>query len=317
LTRPNVGHVLLGPLLAAACAAAPPLPTDAAGTAAPALPPAVLDDPDWILLVHAEQFLAAPPLRAVLGGLDLADDLDAFLRRGNLDPARLGWLRIEADAGGVVLVLPADQARGLAAALAASPAPGAESPSAPAPDDPRRGPRGLSVETHGNLGVVRFDTPPGRDPAAATAPRDADPAEAELSRLRRRDPAAALVFLWRRPLGVRPELDPTGLLGETAAVGCGLAPESSESLRLGCVLFGPAGEDVSTAALQRLVATVFDSTIGMILDLERAADAVLVDPEPGAAYAEAVLAVEPLLGGLLVLTAVPLGHLLEGFGPPP
>ena len=292
----------------AACAPAAPVPAGPEPAAGPVLPPAVFDDPDWVLLVRPAALRDESVFAALLGGLDLAGAFDAFLADHGLDAAALGWVRVESAGGATVFVVAAAAASGFARALGSvgegsRPVPAAESPVAARPS--------WSVATDGAWGVVRRETA-----GVPASPRSGDPAGADLARLRRRVEAAEVVFLRRRPPSVRAELDPTGLLAETRAVGCVAAGESAEALRLGCVLFGPAGDRLSTQSLRRLQTTVFDSTLGTILNLEGAAREVRFDPEPGAGYLEAVLDVAKLLPGLRVLAAVPLAHILESAAPP-
>lgn len=305
--RAVVALCLALPPAVAACAPAAPAPAAPEPAAAPALPPAVFEDSDWVLFVRPAALRDAPAFAALLRGLDIAGAFDAFFADHGLDAAALGWVRVESAAGTTVFVVAAPAAPGFARAL------GAAGEGSPPPADPPAAARPpWSAATDGDWGVVRRET--------ATAPASVladDPAAAELARLRRRVETPEIVFLWRRPLSVRAELDATGLLAETRAVGCVAAGESAEALRLGCVLFGPAGDRLSTQSLRRLQTTVFDSTLGMIVNLEGAAREVLVDPEPGAGYLEAVLDVAKLLPGLRVLASVPLAHILENSGPPP
>jgi hypothetical protein len=305
----------LVPLLAllpafAACAPAAPPPPGPPEPALPALPPAALDDPGWALLLRPQALLDGPAPAALLRGLGLADAVDAFFAGHGIDPATLGWIRVESSGDTAAFVVPAAAGPAVARALDSV---AAGAPSLPRAEPPSPGDRPpWTAAVDGEWAVVR--RAPAASPAALPA---ADPAAPELARLLRRSGAPELLFLWRRPPAVSPELDTTGLLAETRSVGCVLASASAEELRLGCVLFGPAGDRLSTQTLRRLQATIFDSTLGMILNLEGATREVLVDPEPGAGYLEAVLDVATLLPGLRVIASVPLAHLFEGAPPPP
>lgn len=315
--RPRAGSVLravvvlaLGlPPFAGACAPAVPVPAGPAEEAAPGLPPAVFPDPDWVLLVRPAALREKPALAALLRGLDLAGAIDAFFSRHGLDASALGWIRVESAGGAAAFVVAGGAASGFARALGSI---GDGPASAPDPESRPAGRPPWVAAMDGDWGVVRRDA--AGTPASVLGD---DPVAADLGRLGRRVEAPDLVFLWRRPPSVRPDLDATGLLAETRAVGCVVAGEPPEDLRLGCVLFGPADERLSTQSLRRLQATVFDSTLGTILNLQGAARSVLVDPEPGAGYLEAVLDVATLLPGLRVLASVPLAHLLQGSPPPP
>ncbi|MBN1772931.1 MAG: hypothetical protein JXB32_16800 [Deltaproteobacteria bacterium] len=289
----------------AACAPAAPRPAGAPESEVPAVPPAAFDDPGWVLLVRPGAMLEGPAPVALLRGLGIADAVSSLFTDHGLDPGALGWVRVERSGEGTAFVAAGAAAPALARALDSI---GEGTPSVPPEGSPpAEARRSWVVVVDGAWGVVRRAAVGSPDPPCAD-----DPAASELARLWRRAAAPELLFLWRRPPSVAAELDATGLLAETRAVGCVVAAESAEELRLGCVLFGPAGERLSTQSLRRLQATVFDSTLGMILNLEGAARAVLVDPEPGAGYLEAVLDVAALLPGLRVLASVPLAHLLGG-----
>jgi len=308
---PTVAALLLGlGPAAASCAAAVPVPAVPEPAGTPGFPPAVFDDPDWVLLVRPAALRDESSFAALLRGLDLADPFDAFLADHGLDPTTLGWVRVESAGGVLAFVVAAPAASGLAHALASVDEGSPPAPPAASPATPDRPP--WSAATDGDWGLVRRETA-----AAPTSARPDDPAAADLARLQRRVETPDLLFLRRRPPAVRPELDPTGLLAGTRAVGCVAAGEPTATLRFGCALFRPADDRLSTQSLRQLQTTVFDSTLGTILNLEGAARELQFDPEPGAAYLEAVLDVAKLLPGLRVLASVPLAHILQDPAPPP
>jgi hypothetical protein len=304
--------LLLAALLAG-CPAGPlpPLTTHDAQRTTPPLPPAVLADPSWTFLVRPAALLDASPVRLILDGLGLSAAVTDFFAGAGFDLPRLDWVRIESNGAASLFVLPATQADCLARAL------DLQQLRSGLPDD-QSGPAEVHavVQPAGDWSVV-FRSASGAPPGEPLAVVADDPLATSLAKLLRRVDGAALLFLRRGPFDVRPELDPAGLLAATTTLGCALEPQGETMLRLGCVLFGVSGDNLSTGTLQTLVATVFDSTLGMILDLQGAADTLTYDPEPGAAYIEALLKVEKLLPGLRVIASVPLSHVLEGNPPPP
>jgi hypothetical protein len=304
--------VVLLALLSLGCPAAPPLPgTTSPEAAAPALPPAVLAEPGWVLLARPGDLLDAPAVQSLLAGLTIDRAVADYVARGRFDLVRLGWLRVESKDGRSLFVLPLAEAEKLAATMSSPlgppvPGEGLETPPVAAPE--------VRTDEAGDWGIVYRVVSPA---ATTLQARPDDPEATELAKLLRRVAGAALIFWVRGPLAVRPELDPAGLLAQTTSLGCAVAPLSRTTLRFGCVLFGVRGDNLYTGTLQTLVRKVFDSTLGMILDLEGAAESLRYDPEPGAAYVEAELKVEALLPGLRVIASVPLAHLLEGNPPPP
>jgi hypothetical protein len=299
-------------LLCTGCPSTPPLPgTTPPATDGPRLPPAVLADPGWILLVRPGDLLDAPAVQSLLSGLEIDRSVADFVARGRFDLARLGWLRVESKDGRSLFVLPLAEAEKLAATMSSPlgppvPGEGAEAPPVAAPE--------VRTDEAGDWGIVYRVVAPA---AAALQTRPDDPEATELAKLLHRVEGAGLVFWVRGPIAVRPELDPAGLLAQTTSLGCAAAPVSRTTLRFGCVLFGVRGDNLYTGTLQTLVRKVFDSTLGRILDLEGASESLRYDPEPGAAYVEAELKVEALLPGLRVIASVPLAHLLEGNPPAP
>jgi hypothetical protein len=302
--------VLLPILCLAGCpgVVAPPDGPAGGGGAAPALPPAVLAAPSWVLLLRPAELLAAPAVRTMTRGLGIDVAVDEFVAGAAFDLTRLGTVRVESDAGRSLFVLPAGEAAHLAQALTLQQlrggGPGEGSPTADLQ---------VVTETAGEWAVV-YRVRAAPEPGAGLRPRADDPEGARLGRLLRRVEGAAAALVVRGPFEVRAELDPMALLARSEAIGCAVRPEPGDVLRLGCVLFGVRGEDLSAAVLQRFTATVFDSTLGMILDLQGAAAEETYDPEPGAPYVEAVLQVEKLLPGLEVLASVPLAHIFGGEG---
>jgi hypothetical protein len=296
----------------AGCPSAPSLPgTTSPEAETPALPPAVLAEPGWVLLARPGDLLDAPAIQSLLSGLTIDRSVADFVARGRFDLARLGWLRVESKDGRSLFVLPLAEAEKLAAAMSSPlgpPVPG-EGPEAPPVAAPE-----VRTDEAGDWGIVYRVVSPGE---AALQPRPDDPEATELAKLLHRVEGAGLVFWVRGPIAVRPELDPAGLLAQTTSLGCAAAPVSRTTLRFGCVLFGVRGDNLYTGTLQTLVRKVFDSTLGMILDLEGAAESLRYDPEPGAAYVEAELKVEALLPGLRIIASVPLAHVLEGNPPAP
>jgi hypothetical protein len=306
VTRPAASLLLAALLAGCPASPVPPLTTHDSQPTAPPLPPAVLADPSWTFLVRPAALLDASPVRLILDGLGLSAAVDGFLAGAGFDLPRLEWVRVESDGTSSLFVLSAAQAPNLARAL------DLQLLQSGLPEDPS-GPAEVHavVQPAGDWSVV-FRSASGAPPGEPLTVVADDPLAAPLAKLLRRVPGAALLFLRRGPFAVRPELDPAGLLAGTSMLGCALEPQGQAMLRLGCVLFGASGQNLSTGTLQTLVAKVFDSTLGMILDLQGAADTLTYDPEPSAAYVEALLKVEALVPGLRVIASVPLAHVLEG-----